>query len=145
MIIEGVKLTCLGMGVVYLFLGLLVVVIHLTSRLLRPFTAREEAIYLAAPEKKKVPQRRPDDQQQRLLAVISAAIAAHRAKSGLPAAILPQSAAQRIAIAPPPGGGGDSQGTQGITGRRPSLARLLFRDLTLYRGYGQHPRPQGRV
>jgi len=79
MIVEGLKLTLLGVGVVFLFLSLLVVVIKLSSRILKPFTAREEATYHAVPPKKSV-NRRAEDELQRIMAVINAAITAHRAR-----------------------------------------------------------------
>lgn len=82
MIVEGMKLTLLGIGVVYLFLSLLVVVIKLSSRILRPLTAKEEAKYNAVPAKKIV-NRRAEDEQQRIMAVINAAIAAHRVRKAL--------------------------------------------------------------
>lgn len=80
MIVEGVKLTLLGVGVVYLFLTLLVVVIKISSWVLRTYTKREEAAYMAVPVQKNT-NRRAEDEQQRIMAVISAAIAAHRARS----------------------------------------------------------------
>jgi len=79
MIVEGLKLTLLGVGVVFLFLSLLVVVIKLFSRMLKPFTDREEATYNAVPSKKTL-NRRAEDELQRIMAVINAAIAAHRAR-----------------------------------------------------------------
>ncbi|MDD2464079.1 MAG: OadG family protein [Desulfobulbus sp.] len=94
MIVEGVKLTLLGVGVVYLFLSLLVVVIKLSSRILKPLTDKEEATYNAVPTKKAV-NRRAEDEQQRIMAVITAAIAAHRtrqaAASSLQDNVLPPS------------------------------------------------------
>ena len=79
MIVEGIKLTLLGVGFVFLFLSLLVVVIKLASKLLHPFTAKEEAAYLAVP-KKKLNTLRADEEIKRVMAVINAAIAAHRAR-----------------------------------------------------------------
>jgi len=87
MIVEGLKLTLLGVGVVFLFLSLLVVVIKLSSRILKPFTAREEATYHAVPPKKSV-NRRAEDELQRIMAVINAAIAAHRARKAAVAPML---------------------------------------------------------
>ena len=86
MIVEGLKITLLGVGVVFLFLSLLVVVIKLASRVLKPFTAREEATYNAVPSKKPI-NRRADEELQRIMAVINAAIAAHRARKAVAARI----------------------------------------------------------
>nr|WP_320011891.1 OadG family protein [uncultured Desulfobulbus sp.] len=85
MIVEGIKLTLLGVGFVFVFLSLLVVVIKLASRVLRPFTAKEEAAYLAVP-KKKLNTLRADEEIKRVMAVINAAIAAHRARKEAEAA-----------------------------------------------------------
>lgn len=41
MISEGLKLTMLGMGVVFCFLVLLLLLIHVSSKLLAPFTEKE--------------------------------------------------------------------------------------------------------
>ncbi len=82
MIVEGLKLTLLGVGVVFLFLSLLVVVIKLSSRILKPITAREEAAYNPVPAKKTV-NRRAEEELQRVMAVINAAIAAHRARKAV--------------------------------------------------------------
>jgi oxaloacetate decarboxylase gamma subunit len=79
MILEGVKLTLLGVGFVFLFLSLLVLVIKLASRILRPLTAKEEAAYQAVP-KKRLNTLRADEEIKRIMAVINAAIAAHRAR-----------------------------------------------------------------
>jgi oxaloacetate decarboxylase gamma subunit len=79
MIVEGVKLTLLGVGIVYVFLSLLVVVIKLSSRVLKPLTEKEEASYQAIPAKKMV-SRRAEEELQRVIAVINAAIAAHRVR-----------------------------------------------------------------
>ena len=76
MLIEGLKLTFLGMLVVFAFLILLVVVVQLSSRILKPLTDKE-VLAFASREKKK--SRLSTDQVNRkLMAVISAAVAAHR-------------------------------------------------------------------
>lgn len=78
MIIEGIKLTLLGMAVVYAFLGLLVMVVHLSARILKPFTDREELAY-AFMSRKKERKPQPADGKRKIMAVISASISAHRA------------------------------------------------------------------
>ena len=85
MVVEGLKLMVLGMGVVYVFLAILVVVMHINARLLRGATERE----LQAPLDHRAAKRRHEkhikakvhaDEKQRIVAVIAAALAAHRAK-----------------------------------------------------------------
>lgn len=105
MIVEGVKLTLLGVGVVYLFLTLLVVVIKISSRVLKSYTEREEAAYMAVPVQRTA-NRRAEDEQQRIMAVISAAVAAHRARTASSAGTeyLSRQVAtpvERIAASPP--------------------------------------------
>ena len=129
MIQEGLKLTLLGMGVVYAFLGLLVMVMKLSARVMRPLTEKEAAKQHSMPRK----HRRPRQQQetadkQRIMAVISAAIAAHRSReASLSAAIANPSAALtpadgRPRVARP-------QPTAGAVSRRqPGPARMLFRE-----------------
>ncbi len=79
MIWEGLELTLLGMGVVYAFLGLMVVVINLLARILKPVTDREQACQQPMPRTHKPGRQRETEEKRRILAVISAAIAAHRA------------------------------------------------------------------
>jgi sodium pump decarboxylase gamma subunit len=77
MILAGVKLTLLGMTVVYLFLAILVLSIKLSFRFLSAVSARELAeIEAAELYKKRRSVENKDDAV--LVAVISAAIAAHR-------------------------------------------------------------------
>ena len=52
MLIEGLKLTFLGMLVVFAFLILLVMVVELSSKILKPLTDKE-ALAFASTEKKK--------------------------------------------------------------------------------------------
>ncbi|NLZ18254.1 MAG: OadG family protein [Desulfobulbaceae bacterium] len=89
MVGEGLKLMVLGMGIVFVFLTLLVVIMHANARLLRGATEREmqapvdlrTAKHKAGPQPKaKTEVKTKTDEQQRLVAVIAAALAAHRAK-----------------------------------------------------------------
>lgn len=77
MILAGVKLTLLGMTVVFLFLTVLVLTVKLSFRFLSAESARELAeIEAAALYSKRRSVEKKDDAV--LVAVISAAIAAHR-------------------------------------------------------------------
>jgi sodium pump decarboxylase gamma subunit len=79
MIIAGVKLTFLGMAVVYSFLLLLVLCIKLSYLLFSAKSARElDDIEAAELNRKRRAFTGPDDTV--LVAVISAAISAHRAR-----------------------------------------------------------------
>jgi sodium pump decarboxylase gamma subunit len=78
MILAGVKLTLLGMTVVFLFLTVLVLTVKLSFRFLSAESAREFAEIEAAALYKKRRSAEPKDDAV-LVAVISAAIAAHRA------------------------------------------------------------------
>lgn len=81
MIIEGLKLTILGMGVVFCFLVLLLLLIILSAKLLAPFTEKE--ISLATAKKPARPRKKPASSGDNLkqTAIISAAVAAHRAQT----------------------------------------------------------------
>jgi oxaloacetate decarboxylase (Na+ extruding) subunit gamma len=81
MIIQGLKLTILGMGVVFSFLVVLLLLIFLASKLLAPFTEKE--ISLAAAKKPARPRKKPPSSGDnlKLTAVISAAVAAHRTRT----------------------------------------------------------------
>ncbi|WP_319523785.1 OadG family protein [uncultured Desulfosarcina sp.] len=82
MILAGVKLTLLGMTVVFLFLIILVLAVKLSFRFLSAISARELfEIEAAALKKKRRPVVKTDDAV--LVAVISAAIAAHRSRTML--------------------------------------------------------------
>jgi sodium pump decarboxylase gamma subunit len=79
MILAGVKLTLLGMTVVFLFLTVLVLSVKLSFRFLSAGSARELAeIEAAALYRKRRSVESKDDAV--LVAVISAAIAAHRSR-----------------------------------------------------------------
>jgi len=75
MIQAGLMMALVGMGVVYIFLILLVLLINLTSRVLADQTAAELAA-LEAESAAASPSHR-----RRVIAAISAAIALHRAKT----------------------------------------------------------------
>ena len=76
MLIEGLKLTFLGMLVVFAFLILLVMVVHLSSRILKPLTDKEAlAFAYRKPDRSRLTK---DKINRNLMAVISAAVAAHR-------------------------------------------------------------------
>ncbi|WP_319404942.1 OadG family transporter subunit [uncultured Desulfosarcina sp.] len=80
MIVAGIKLTLLGMTVVFFFLLLLILFVKLSFRFLSQGSARELAEMEAAElNKKKRSFLRAEDTV--LVAVISAAIAAHRART----------------------------------------------------------------
>lgn len=80
MIVEGIKLTLLGMPIVFAFLMLLIVVIKLSAWLLKDITAREAAeADLPARRRKRAT---PVEADQKLTGIITAAIAAHRARYG---------------------------------------------------------------
>ncbi|MCF8113329.1 MAG: OadG family protein [Desulfotignum sp.] len=81
MIIQGLKLTLLGMGVVFSFLVLLFVLIVVFAKLLAPFTKKELSMAGARKPARNKPRQAPD-QHLKLTAIISAAIFAHRARSG---------------------------------------------------------------
>ncbi len=78
MIIEGLKLTLLGMVVVFAFLVLLVLVVKLSTKILKPFTDREASALGALKSRKTWPSSARDD--RKIMAVISAAVAAHRGR-----------------------------------------------------------------
>ncbi|WP_299981295.1 OadG family transporter subunit [Desulfobacula sp.] len=81
MIVEGLKLTMLGMMVVSSFLVLLLIIIHLSAKLLKPYTEKETSLVTSHRPSGTGEGTSPDD-NRRLTAVISAAIAAHRARIG---------------------------------------------------------------
>ena len=81
MIFQGVKLTLLGMIVVFSFLVLLLILIHLAAKLLKPYTEKE-ALTVTPRRPPGTREEKSTDDNKRLTAVISAAIAAHRARQG---------------------------------------------------------------
>ena len=80
MIVDGLKLTVLGMSVVFLFLALLIAAIQLSARLLKPLSDRE-ALAAAREPARGGPAAALRDRGNRTMAVIGAAVAAHRARS----------------------------------------------------------------
>ncbi len=81
MIIAGIKLTFLGMTVVFLFLLLLVFCVNISFRFLSAANAREQAEMEAAMLLKRRRSLATKSADEVLVAVISAAIAAHRART----------------------------------------------------------------
>jgi sodium pump decarboxylase gamma subunit len=79
MILEGIKLSIIGILVVFIFLCLLVVVMHASAMLLRRYTERE-ALELTVYKRRSSANALLKD--HRLLAVISAAVSAHRKRKG---------------------------------------------------------------
>jgi sodium pump decarboxylase gamma subunit len=73
----GTVLALLGMSVVFVFLILLILVIHISSRILASETAGEMAALTAETQPRQ--QTGLLDRSSRQIAAISAAIAAHRA------------------------------------------------------------------
>jgi len=79
MIIAGLKMTLLGMAVVFFFLLLLILFVKISYRILGSGSVREIAeIEAAELKKRKRSDLAADD--EKLVAIISAAIAAHRAR-----------------------------------------------------------------
>jgi sodium pump decarboxylase gamma subunit len=79
MIIAGLKMTLLGMAVVFFFLLLLILFVKISYRVLGSGSVREIAeIEAAELKKRKRSDLAADD--EKLVAIISAAIAAHRAR-----------------------------------------------------------------
>jgi len=81
MILAGVKLTLLGMTVVFFFLTVLVLSIKLSFRFLSAGSAKELAEIEAAALNKKRRSAVKINENAGLVAVISAAIAAHRSRT----------------------------------------------------------------
>jgi len=81
MILAGVKLTLLGMTVVFFFLTVLVLSIKLSFRFLSAGSAKELAEIEAAALNKKRRSAVKINENAVLVAVISAAIAAHRSRT----------------------------------------------------------------
>ncbi|MCP4722503.1 MAG: OadG family protein [Desulfobacteraceae bacterium] len=81
MIVQGLKLTILGMMVVFSFLILLLIIIHLSAKLLQPYTEKEAAPVIS--KRPLVPREiPPSEDNQKLISIITAAIEAHRVRLG---------------------------------------------------------------
>ena len=133
MIQEGLKLTLLGMGVVFAFLGLLVVVIKLLAKVLKPLTDREEASRQIMPHKRRGPrQQQETEDKRRVMAVISAAIAAHRSRESTLPASLAHPAAARPLAGEPQQRPRPQQTSAPAARRQPSLAGMLFRERSTF-------------
>ena len=78
MILEGVKLAFIGMSIVFAFLVLLVLLVHLSTHLLRAITEKETVEEALQDRRKTGGKALQDD--SRLIAVVSAAVSAHRAR-----------------------------------------------------------------
>jgi len=81
MIIQGLKLTLVGMIVVFSFLILLLILIHLSAKLLKSYT-QKEALLVTSSRPSVARGKNLFDDNLKLTAVISAAIAAHRKRRG---------------------------------------------------------------
>lgn len=81
MIIQGLKLTLVGMIVVFSFLVLLLILIHLSAKLLKSYT-QKEALLVSSSRPLLAREKNLFDENRKLAAVISAAIAAHRKRRG---------------------------------------------------------------
>jgi len=80
MIVAGLKLTILGMTVVYLFLMLLILSIKISFKFLSASSARELADMEAAELNKKKRSLFRKTEDEVLVAIISAAVSAHHAR-----------------------------------------------------------------
>ncbi|MFO7989964.1 MAG: OadG family transporter subunit [Thermodesulfobacteriota bacterium] len=81
MIFQGLKLTIMGMGVVFCFLVLLLFLIYLSSKLLAPFTEKEMSLAMAKKPARSGKKPSSSGDNLKLTAIISAAVAAHRART----------------------------------------------------------------
>lgn len=78
MIIEGLKLSLVGMVVVFAFLIFLVIIVYVSTVLLKPLTEKEERESMIK-RRKPAPATDSIIGNGKLAAIISAAVAAHRA------------------------------------------------------------------
>jgi oxaloacetate decarboxylase gamma subunit len=81
MIFQGLKLTILGMGVVFCFLILLMLLIYISSKLLAPFTEKELTLAMVKKPARPGKKSSSSGDNLKLTAIISAAVAAHRART----------------------------------------------------------------
>jgi sodium pump decarboxylase gamma subunit len=80
MIFEGLKLALVGMLVVFSFLILLVILIHISTIFLKSFTEKEKREAMIK-RRKKSSGPDPGISKGKLMAIIGAAVAAHRTRS----------------------------------------------------------------
>ncbi|HLE12495.1 MAG: hypothetical protein A2504_07615 [Bdellovibrionales bacterium RIFOXYD12_FULL_39_22] len=79
MLAEGLKLTFIGMGTVYVFLAILITCMNLTSKILKPFTDKEFADHERELEEAARARAEANvGNDGAVVAAISAAIEAHR-------------------------------------------------------------------
>lgn len=78
MIFAGLKITVLGVGIVYLFLVLIVIAVNILYKLLKAETERELKNLEAGLASKKKKKPAPGIEDNVLAAVISAAVSAYR-------------------------------------------------------------------
>lgn len=81
MIVQGLKLTTLGMMVVFFFLVLLFIIIQLSAKLLKSYSEKE-ASSVTYHRPSVALKGKPQDDNGKIIAIISAAIAAHRTRMG---------------------------------------------------------------
>ena len=81
MIISGLKITILGVGVVYIFLLLIFFLVNVLYKLLKAKTDQEFKDLQAARELKNKKKLVPVTEDNVLIAVISAAVSAHRSRA----------------------------------------------------------------
>jgi len=67
----GIELMLAGMGIVFLFLSLLIVVINVMSKIIRRFSPQPPVLHFPG---------QADAEQQRMIAAITAAVHRHRKK-----------------------------------------------------------------
>jgi sodium pump decarboxylase gamma subunit len=80
MIFEGLKLAFIGMLVVFSFLIILVILIYISTTLLKSLTEKEKREAMIK-SRKKLSSLDSGIEKDKLMAIISAAVAAHRRRS----------------------------------------------------------------
>ncbi|HLE10119.1 MAG: hypothetical protein A2504_08295 [Bdellovibrionales bacterium RIFOXYD12_FULL_39_22] len=77
MIMDGLQLTIVGVGTVFSFLIILVLLLKLMSKILRPYTEKEYAKYLADQERATL-SKTSSSEDSAVVAAIAAAIEMHK-------------------------------------------------------------------